>query len=156
IENRCVSFVLSNPRRRCILNSQRKWSLPLALGELCWHLSGSVLVDALAYYAPAWRSFADSDGLIRGSCYGSKIFANDDGVSPWVRVRQLLQSDADTRRAVLYFNDSIDHLAPDCKDAACAISLQFMIRNGLLDAVVCMRSNDVIWGLPYDVFLFTF
>ena len=73
-----------------------------------------------------------------------------------MRVRRLLRSDRATRRAVLYFNDALSHLALDCPDAACATSLQFLIRAGALDAVVCMRSNDVIWGLPYDVFLFTF
>jgi thymidylate synthase len=112
VENRGVFFTLADPRRRCILNRQRKWSFPLALGELCWHLSGSTLVDTLAYYSPAWRSFADSDGQIRGSCYGSKIFVNNGGFSPWTLVRQLLQSDADTRRALLYFNDPVEHLAP--------------------------------------------
>ena len=30
-----------------------------------------------------------------------------------------------------------------------------MLRNDRLHAVLTMRSNDVIWGLPYDVFLFT-
>jgi thymidylate synthase len=156
IESRALSFTLLDPRRRCILNPARKWSLPLALGELCWHLSGSTQASALAYYAPAWRLFADSEGQIRGSCYGSKIFLSPDADSPWTRVRRLLETDRDTRRAVLYFNDALSHLAPDCGDAACATSLQFLIRAGALDAVVCMRSNDVIWGLPYDVFLFTF
>lgn len=30
-----------------------------------------------------------------------------------------------------------------------------MIRNSKLDCFVNMRSNDVIWGVPYDVFSFT-
>jgi thymidylate synthase len=155
IESEALSFTLLNPRRRCVLNSARRWSLPLALGELCWHLSSATNASALTYYAMAWKTFADSDGQIRGSCYGSKIF-NTNGESPWTRVRNLLGADRDTRRAVLYFNDTLSHLAVDCRDAACASSLQFLIRGGALDAVACMRSNDVIWGLPYDVFLFTF
>lgn len=156
LESLAVSFALLDPRRRCILNPQRRWSLPLALGELCWHLSGSTAAHELFYYAPGWQSFADSTGNIRGSCYGSKIFANAGGSSPWVLARRLLQADPDSRRAILYFGDPLSHLALDCKDAACAVSLQFMIRDGVLDALVCMRSNDAIWGLPYDVFLFTF
>jgi thymidylate synthase len=156
VESRALSFTLLSPRHRCILNRERRWSLPLALGELCWHLSGSTQAEALTYYAPTWQSFADADGQIRGSCYGSKVFLSADGCSPWMRARNLLQSDRDTRRAVLYFNDASSHLVPGCRDAACANSLQFFIREGILDAVVCMRSNDVIWGLPYDVFLFTF
>ena len=34
--------------------------------------------------------------------------------------------------------------------------MQFLVREGKLDATVYMRSNDIIWGFPYDVFLFSF
>jgi thymidylate synthase len=156
IETRAVSFTILDPRRRCVLNPARKWSLPLALGETCWHLSGSTAASDLAYYAPIWDSFADSDGQIRGSCYGSKMFIEVSGLSPWERVLRLLKADRDTRRAVFYFNERLSHLSLDCLDAACATSLQFLVRGGKLHALVCMRSNDAIWGLPYDVFLFTF
>lgn len=37
----------------------------------------------------------------------------------------------------------------------CATTLQLMIRDGRLQAIATMRSNDVILGLPYDVFLFS-
>src|SRR5712671_2718687 len=66
LECRAVSFTLLDARRRCILNSARRWSLPLALGELCWHLSASTLASELAYYAPAWKCFADAQGRIMG------------------------------------------------------------------------------------------
>src|SRR5438067_2406987 len=65
-----VSLVLNNPRRRRVLNPVRKWSLPLALGEFCWHVSGSNAVDFIEYYAPQWREFTDDGQTIRGSCYG--------------------------------------------------------------------------------------
>jgi thymidylate synthase len=154
LESRAVSFAILNPRQRCVMNPARKWSFPLALGETCWHLSGSTAAKDLAYYAPIWLSFADSEGQIRGSCYGSKMF--DKQRNPWERVVQLLRKDKDSRRAVLYFNTDHSHMDDNCHDAACAESIQFMIRNGKLDAIVCMRSNDAVWGLPYDVFLFTF
>ncbi|MEQ9229720.1 MAG: hypothetical protein RIF46_03500, partial [Cyclobacteriaceae bacterium] len=32
------SFCLEHPNHRCIINPIRKWNLPLALGELAWHL----------------------------------------------------------------------------------------------------------------------
>jgi thymidylate synthase len=41
------------------------------------------------------------------------------------------------------------------KDAPCACTLQFFIRDDRLHLITYMRSNDVVWGLPYDVFLFT-
>ena len=33
--------------------------------------------------------------------------------------------------------------------------MQFILRNGKLDLIVTMRSNDIWLGLPYDLFNFT-
>lgn len=49
----------------------------------------------------------------------------------------------------------IETLSASSIDVPCVSSCQFMLRNDRLHAVLTMRSNDVIWGLPYDVFLFT-
>jgi len=46
-------------------------------------------------------------------------------------------------------------LRPEVKDSPCACTLQFLIREEQLHLIVHMRSNDAIWGLPYDMFLFT-
>jgi thymidylate synthase len=149
-----LAFTLSDPRKRCILNPARRWSLPLAIGELAWHLSGSDKASSLAYYSSAWNSFADPNGRIVGSCYGAKIFSANMTQSQWNRAKELLTIDPDTRRAILYFSDCDRNL--DGSDVACATSLQFLLREGRLEAVVSMRSNDAVWGLPYDVFLFSF
>jgi len=151
-----VGFELKNPRRRCITNTARRWSLPLALGEICWHLSASNKAAELEYYAPIWKSFADSRGRIMGSCYGSRVFSNRQGGSLWSSIQRLLRLDPRTRRAVLVFTDDQGHLDPKCADAACATSLQFLIRGNRLHAIATMRSNDAVWGLPYDVFFFSF
>lgn len=151
-----VAFGLLHPRRRCITNPQRRWSLPLALGELCWHLSGSNELGPIEYYAKRWRDFADTNSTIRGSCYGHRIFGPiADRPSQWQRLLNLLQTDPQTRRAVLDLSDSSLSLDPQARDVACASTIQFLIRFNRLDAIVCMRSNDAIWGLPYDVFLFS-
>ena len=146
---------LSKPRRRCLTNSARRWSLPLALGEFCWHASGSRELAPLEYYAPRWREFSDDGSLIRGSCYGYRIFGSyEEGISQWERVKAILRSDVSSRRAVLYFGDSTA-VDPQAKDVPCVNTIQFLVRDGRLDAFVSMRSNDVMWGLPYDIFLFT-
>jgi thymidylate synthase len=67
----------------------------------------------------------------------------------------LLHHDESSRRAVLLFNGPDDHLNPMARDIPCACTLQFLIRDGCLEAIAYMRSNDAILGLPYDVFLFT-
>jgi thymidylate synthase len=151
-----VMFTLLNPRQRCITNPLRKWSLPLAVGEFCWHVAGSNELSFIEYYAPRWRDFADAEATIEGSCYGHRVFnLRDGGLSQWQRLVQLLESDPNSRRAVLHFSEPTLGLDVNAKDVACAQSLQFLVRSGRVHAIAYMRSNDAIWGLPYDVFLFT-
>ncbi|MEQ8688731.1 MAG: thymidylate synthase [Imperialibacter sp.] len=147
------SFVLENPRNRCLANPSRRWNLPLALGELSWHFTGDNSVDALTYYAKQWSNFA-TDSKVLESCYGKKIFEGGNS-SQWNRVFSLLSRDRESRRAVLSFYDPNNGLDPNLKDVACTCTIQFLIRENRLNAITYMRSNDVIWGLPYDVFFFT-
>lgn len=150
-----VHLVLLNPRRRILTSAIRRWSLPLALGEFCWHLSGSNEVAPIQYYSSRWQEFADDEGKIKGSCYGFQIFRPINGRSQWDEIKNLLRYDPSTRRAVLTMSQRLTDGDILAKDVACASSLQFLLRNGQLDAVLHMRSNDAFWGLPYDVFLFT-
>jgi thymidylate synthase len=150
-----ISFTLTHPRRRCIANPERRWNLPLAIGEFCWHATGSKDLRFIEYYAPRWKEFTDGIEII-GSCYGHHIFGRKDGqLSQWQRLVRLLRAERHSRRAVLQLFESQTGLDADTKDAPCTCSIQFMIRDDRLHAIVYMRSNDVIWGLPYDVFLFT-
>jgi thymidylate synthase len=151
------TFTLRNPRRRCVTNSARRWSFPLAVGELCWHLSASDDLAFISRYAPRWRDFSDDDSTIAGSCYGKRVFERKEGrPSQWERLIDLLRIDPESRRAVLLLRESnFESLQSERKDVACATSFQCLIRNRTLSAVVYMRSNDAILGLPYDVFFFT-
>jgi thymidylate synthase len=150
-----VAFAIRSPRRRCITNPERRWSLPLALGEFCWHATGSNELGFIEYYALRWREFADGVAII-GSCYGHNIFhGKNEQPSQWDRLVHLLRVEPHSRRAVLQLFDHQIGLDPDTRDAPCTCNIQFMIRDERLHAIVYMRSNDAIWGLPYDVFLFT-
>jgi thymidylate synthase len=152
-----VNFSIESPRARLLTIPGRRWSLPMAVGELCWHLSGSDTASEMAYYAKRWMTFADERGRIEGSCYGRTIFGaqNAHGENQWHAVTNLLKADSDTRRAVLFMNVAPSRLALRVPDVACASSLQFLLREGRLDAIVTMRSNDAILGFPYDVFFFS-
>jgi thymidylate synthase len=151
-----INFCITNPLNRNTNNPKRKWKLPLAIGEFAWHVSGSKDVDFIAYYARQWKNFSTDGKMISQSCYGHKIFKKDVyGESQWDRLIKLLKKDKFSRRAVLdlYESDSgIDYFA---KDIACVSTVQFLIRKEKLDVIVNMRSNDLIWGLPYDIYLFT-
>ncbi len=150
-----ATFTLTRPRRRCVANPERRWNLPLAIGEFCWHVSGSNELQFIEYYAKRWREFAEDGSTIRGSCYGHRIFTQThESRSQWEQIVELLQKDPASRRAVLNFQEQPEDLVNE-KDIPCASTMQFLIRDSRLHAITCMRSNDAIWGLPYDVFLFT-
>lgn len=156
LEVSSIAFTLSNPRKRCNFNTRRRWSLPLAIGELCWHLSGSKELQFIQYYAKRWSEFSEDGFTIIGSCYGHKIFASTkEYISQWEQVINLLKTDPYSRRAILTFVDRKFNIDSEVKDIACACTLQFMIRDNKLHAIAHMRSNDAIWGFPYDIFLFT-
>lgn len=149
-----VFLAIENPQERFITNPARRWSLPLAFGELAWHLSGSRDVEALASYARVWRKFS-SGSTIEGSCYGHRIFQPTiAGRSQWEICKEALLADPCTRRAVIQLYDPAQNHRSS-PDVSCALSLQFLAREGTLDATVFMRSNDVYFGFPYDVFLYT-
>lgn len=149
-------FSLSNPRQRRLTLTSRRWNEALAIAEFCWHTSGSDDVDALAYYAPRWRDFSNDQGRIKGSCYGKRIFRERrGGRSQWEWVIDLLRNDPHTRRAIIDLQGPNLLQESTSQDVSCATSLQFFVRSNRLHASVAMRSNDAIWGLPYDVYLFT-
>lgn len=151
-----VQFVLTDPRARIVTLPSRRFSLPLALGELCWHLRGDNDVGALAYYAEAWRAFTDNGHHVSGSCYGRKLLGDEtSGPSGWDRLVSLLRRDPSTRRATFSFIGN-DEDVQESKDISCVSSIQFMLRGGRLHLFTFMRSNDLFLGLPYDVFLFTY
>lgn len=150
------SFAIADPRCRYVSVPARRWSIAYAIGEFAWHLRGSDSTEEIAFYAPRWRRIAGGRPTITGSSYGAKVFGRRDGLpSQWDRALALLRRDTASRRAVIYLSSpDADQLDPEA-DIACALSLQLILREGRLDAVCTMRSNDAVLGLPYDVFLFT-
>ncbi len=151
-----VTLSLSDPRARRILNPARRWSEALAVGELCWHLSASDSVEFISHYAKEWAKFSPDGRRIAASCYGRKIFGAGAGqLSQWDLVRMELERDPHSRRAVLILGDTGRELYPGSGDVSCLTSIQFLMRNGRLDCIAYMRSNDLIWGLCYDLYFVT-
>ena len=145
-----VMLELTNVRNRVTSLSERNWNLIFALGEFSWHLSESNRLDFINYYSKNWTTVSEDGRTIAKSCYGKKIFNSDT----WNKLIFELQEDNDTRRAVISLYDDSE-LGLKSKDVSCTLSLQFILRNGMLDLITTMRSNDIIWGLPNDIFFFT-
>jgi len=126
----------------------RKLKASYGAAELLWYLSGSDDGRVMQRYAPQYSNFLD--GLVAYGAYGAR----------WQRYDQLrrlvktLQDDQSSRRAVVTCWEP-DDLAREKRDIPCTLSLQFLQREGHLNLITTMRSNDAWLGLPYDVWCFS-
>lgn len=155
-----ASFTLTNPRNRIITSPARNVNYGFAVGELCWYIRGDNDLQTMQYYNKRMSQFSN-DGKTINSAYGYRMFRARWGWdSQFDLVMQELKSDPDSRRAVMHVNQTSDlrdafTFEGGSKDVPCTMSLQLLIRDRRLHMHVLMRSNDIVWGLPYDVFSFT-
>lgn len=147
-----LSICITDPKLKVISNPLRKMSLPYAVGELLWYLSGRNDLQTMKYYSSRMGMFSD-DGETLNSAYGHRIFGKHPsiGFDQWEKVKMQLQDDPDSRQAIIHLNTPHNKKT---KDEVCTLNLQFMIRDGALNMTTNMRSNDIVWGFTYDVFAF--
>lgn len=159
-------FTIMNPRKRLLdIPGRTEKMKRYIFGELLWYLSGIDKTEFITKYSKFWKNISD-DGVHANSAYGKYIFGSmnikGEGVNydntidcctQWDWCKQLLMKDRYTREAVINIKPVQMY---DTKDVVCTIALNFYIRNDKLHLTTYMRSNDVIKGLSYDVFMFTF
>lgn len=148
-----ANLVLTDPTCNTMCNCKRKMPIRYAIGELCWYNSCNRTVEAIAPFSKFWENVSDDGKLVNsnyGYCIHYKYFFDQ-----WDMVKQLLQTNPNSRQAVIHIKEARDLVNDPTKDVNCTIALQFFIRNGKLDMITTMRSNDVWLGLPYDLFNFT-
>jgi len=153
-----ASFTLTDPRNRLVLSPARNVNYGFAVGELCWYLRGNNDLRTMQYYNRRMVQFSD-DGETINSAYGYRMFKPFHSTcSQWEHVIQELKNDPASRRAVMHINhpsDLVRATEQGSKDVPCTMSIQLFIRDRKLHMHVHMRSNDAVWGMPYDVFSFT-
>jgi thymidylate synthase len=147
-----VHLRLKHPRRRLVATPPaRVLNAAFAAAETVWILSGSD--DPWIYtYNQRLPEFAD-DGVLRGA-YGPRLRRWDGVVDQLDRVSRLLESDPDTRRAViqLYNPGRVRNVH---RDVPCTLGYRFYLRQGRLDMHTSMRSQDLWLGFGYDIFAAT-
>lgn len=148
-----MSVEIKDPRKRILSLPIRNISLPFAFGELIWYLTGRNDVAMMTYYSGMMKNFSD-DGETLNSAYGYRIFGKHPMLpfNQWQFIVDKLREDPDSRQAVIHIKTPSDK---PTKDEVCTKDLQFLIRDGKLDMITDMRSNDIVWGFTYDVFSFT-
>ena len=129
-----VTFSFSSPHF-CWTNGLRK-SMKHVIGVA----EGMQLIGAfsdpvrMCEIAPNMKAFLDG-GIFKGA-YGIRAGAQIDKI------------------VELTLRDPYRDLFEKSKDVPCTIAMSFRIRNGKLNMTTHMRSNDLVWGFPYDIIQF--
>lgn len=117
-----------------------------------WYESMSLNVNDIPGGPPAvWKSVADKDGFINSN-YGWCIYSPDNG-NQYDKVVNELKSNPESRRAIMIYTRPsmwLDYNKNGRSDFMCTNSVQYLIRNGQVDAIVNMRSNDAVFGYRND------
>jgi thymidylate synthase len=120
--------------------------------EIDWYTSQSLDVDDIEGKTPKiWQDISSRSGLIHSN-YGYLIYS-DENENQYASCLNALLDDKNTRRAIMIYTRPQIQREYDnngMSDFICTNSVQYVIRNNKLHAIVNMRSNDVIFGYRND------
>jgi thymidylate synthase len=120
--------------------------------EIRWYESMSLNVNDIPGGPPAiWKQVADQDGFINSN-YGWCIFSADNN-HQFANVVTELEDHPDSRRATMIYTRPEmwgDHNKNGRSDFMCTNTVQYLVRDNKVHAVVNMRSNDAWAGYRND------
>ena len=162
--------IITNPYRRCVGGCQRDINIFFLLAEAMWIFHGDKDVNFLTLFNKKMADFSD-DGLVFHAPYGFRlrhwgIRSEDKFLEEHLHASQgydqlsdainIFAENPDTRQVVLQiWNPNFD-LGVKSKDLPCNDLIMMKIRNGELHTTIQNRSNDLHWGLPTNIFQFSF
>lgn len=120
--------------------------------ELDWYISKSLNVNDIPGDPPKiWKDVATPDGRINSN-YGWCIFSAENHFQFENVITELIKNPNSRRALAIYTRPSMwyDYNKDGMSDFMCTNAVQYLIRNGKLNVVVQMRSNDVIFGYRND------
>lgn len=135
-----------------VKNRARNLNYAFQVIESLQYLDQCMDPDRICHYNTKFGSFKNwTTGEFDGA-YGPRL----KWQMGWCH--DLLLRDPDTRQAVMtIFHSGQDHHEWPFQslDVPCTLTIQFLLRDNLLHCIVNMRSNDLLWGTPYDIMGFT-
>jgi len=169
-----TTALILQPRKRVMTCFGRVINFPFALVEAIQIITGQNDAQALSFYnssiigiqgdgsrgTPHWEL-----GVTRfNAAYGERMrefeasVRNKSNVTEPVKVDQLehviqtLVGDPDSRQAsIVLSHPAYDNYTKITRDRACNVYAHAMIRDGKLDWMQIIRSNDAVWGIPYNI-----
>lgn len=159
-----VKTIVNNPYRRCVGGYGRNINIFFLLAEAVWIATGRKDVEFLTIFNSKMSDFSDNGETFHAP-YGWRLRhwgiateskSMDPGFDQVNEAVRLLSADPETRQVVMsIWNPKFD-LGVVSKDLPCNDMVMLKIRDGKLITTVQNRSNDLHWGLPTNVFQFSF
>lgn len=135
-----------------------------AVAEVIWILSGANDLAFVEFWNPRMKTWATGDSFwgAYGARLGSSVCEDEhlDTNQPHSSSDQLLSAyhtlsnNPDSRQVVLnIYNHNVDNSidgTPNNPDIPCNLVADLKVRDGKLYWMQTMRSNDLLWGTPYN------
>jgi len=152
-------LVLENPLQRWVVNRVPAMNPAFALAEVVWILNGRNDSAFLNFWNPKLPKFQGSGDMYHGA-YGfrlRRLFGIDQVRKSYETLAQVPHS----RQVVLQIWDPrgdlpVENGQPRDQDIPCNLCAMVKVREGKLEWVQVMRSNDLVLGLPHNLVQFTY
>lgn len=157
--HRCIEFpepvtlVYEIPGACWFIIPNRRFNPFFSLAEVVWILSGNGNAQWIAKYNKQMMEYNDGDEDNHGA-YGKRIRAWPGDTDQIRHVISKLRKDPCSRQAIISLWDPIRDNLPS-RDIPCNNWVGYRLRNKVLHQTVLIRSNDFIWGAPYNAIQFT-
>ena len=153
-----AAISIEDPRQRWAVSRRPALNPALALAEVVWIITGRRDLAFLEFWSKEYRKYAGDGPELHGA-YGHRI-RRHLSIDQLDRAFRVLSSNPDSRQVVLQIWDSeVDMPNPDGTpvndDIPCNVVSLPKVRDGRLEWLQVIRSNDVFRGLPYNLVQFT-
>jgi len=153
-----VSFTIEDPRQRWVHSRRPALNPAFAIAEVFAILGGLDDASFLNFWNPALPKYAGLGDVYYGA-YGHRLRINF-GFDQINRAYAVLNNNPTSRQVLLQIWDPNKDFPdengnPRDADIPCNVCSLLKVRNGKLDWLQTMRSNDVYRGVPYNFVQFT-
>lgn len=152
------AFTIHNPRQRWVTSRQPSINPAFAIAEVVWILTGNNDSSFINYWNPKLPQYAGC-GITYHGAYGYRLRQHFK-LDQLERAYHAFESNPDGRQVVLQIWDpqvdfpNVDG-GPVAEDIPCNICSLPKIRNGKLEWLQILRSNDLFLGVPHNFIQFT-
>ncbi|MBF0333331.1 MAG: thymidylate synthase [Alphaproteobacteria bacterium] len=152
------TFHLRDSRQRWVLSRRPALNPAFAIAEAVWILQGRNDAAFLNFWNPMLPKLAGAGEIYHGA-YGHRLRVNL-GIDQIERAFRVLEANSSSRQVILQIWDGRVDLpredgSPRSEDIPCNVVAMPKVREGRLEWVQVMRSNDLYLGTPHNFIQFT-